>query len=82
MTIREVTVVDSEHIAALMGQLGYPQSAAESAEQIKTYTDSATSFAIVAEEDGIVVGFASFHATPLFHPNWKPGKNHRDVCGC
>ncbi|MDF1811524.1 MAG: GNAT family N-acetyltransferase [Verrucomicrobiales bacterium] len=74
MTIREVTEVDSERIAALMGQLGYPQSAAESVLQIKTYMDSSTSFAIVAEEAGIIVGFASFHATPLFHQAGSLGR--------
>jgi GNAT superfamily N-acetyltransferase len=61
--IRDADARDAESIAALLGQLGYPTTAASvdaRLERLRIVGDRV----VVAELDAVVVGFAQLHVSP------------------
>jgi GNAT superfamily N-acetyltransferase len=60
VTIRLASLRDAEAIAPLLGQLGYPTTAAELAERIERLSDRPDGEVLVAELDGEVVGLAAY----------------------
>jgi GNAT superfamily N-acetyltransferase len=60
VTIRLATQRDTDAIAPLLGQLGYPASAGELGERIERLTDRPDGEVLIAELDGDVVGLAAY----------------------
>lgn len=71
MLIRDATPADAPAIADLLGQLGYPATAAEVVERMERLARFPHTTVLVAEVDGRVGGvvtghlFPSIHATPI-----------------
>ena len=65
ITIRRAGQRDTEAIAPLLGQLGYPASALELGERLERLTDHPDAEVLVAELDGEVVGVAAYHLVDL-----------------
>jgi GNAT superfamily N-acetyltransferase len=60
ITIRPAGQRDTEAIAPLLGQLGYPASALELGERLERLTEHPDAEVLVAELDGEVVGVAAY----------------------
>ena len=71
--IRKAIVEDAVPIASLMAELGYSLDETDTASRINLYTDS-DDIVLVAEDDGVVVAFLSFHVIPLFHTSSNLGR--------
>ncbi|WP_193211995.1 GNAT family N-acetyltransferase [Luteolibacter marinus] len=71
-TIRCAAPSDSEAIAELLGQLGYPCPAQAVAGRLAGHGEG--TMVIVAELGAGIVGFASFHVIPLFHADRPLGR--------
>ena len=65
ITIRGAGQRDTEAIAPLLGQLGYPASTLELGERLERLTDHPDAEVLVAELDGEVVGVAAYHLVDL-----------------
>ena len=66
INIQVAKAEDSEAIANLLHQLGYPVSIAETAERIKKYNQP--SYALwVAKKENITVGFIALHIYEVLH---------------
>jgi len=65
ITIRRAGQRDTEAIAPLLGQLGYPASALELGERLERLTDHPDAEVLVAELDDEVVGVAAYHLIDL-----------------
>ncbi|HYX89262.1 MAG TPA: GNAT family N-acetyltransferase [Gaiellaceae bacterium] len=63
LTIRDARPADSRALAALIGQLGYPASAAAVARRVERLRASEADRLVVAEVDGEVVGVAAVHTS-------------------
>jgi len=70
LVIREAQDEDSEAIAQLLGELGYPAEAGFAADRVRLLAGSAADRVFVAERGGQILGVASLHLVPLFH---QPG---------
>ena len=66
-TIRQPVSADAAAVAGLIGQLGYPASAAEAAERLLKLAAHAHAATYVAELDGRVVGVITAHTFPTVH---------------
>ena len=70
MTIREAASADLERIAALFGQLGYPNDAAQLARRLAAVPAGDTMRVLVAQQGDTVAGVAVVHVmAPLHVPN-------------
>lgn len=67
MTIREAASADVERIAALFGQLGYPNDAAQLARRLAAVPAGDTMRVLVAQEGGTVAGVAVVHVMAPLH---------------
>lgn len=67
LNIRLAILADSETLAALLGELGYPNTNAFAEEKLKQLAKREDDRVFVAEDEGEVVGFASCHIIPLIH---------------
>ena len=65
ITLRPATAADSERIAALFTDEGYPAGPSDIVERLERF-GSPHSRVIVAEHDGEVLGFIAIHALPRF----------------
>ena len=65
VTIRAAGQRDTEAIAPLLGQLGYPASALELSERLERLTDHPAAEVLLAELDGEVVGVAAYQLIDL-----------------
>lgn len=71
MIVRSPEPGDADAVAELLGELGYPASAADVARRLERLVGQGHAIALVAELDGRVVGvvtghlFQSIHATPV-----------------
>lgn len=65
VTIRLASQRDTQAIAPLLGQLGYPASALELGERLERLTDHPDAEVLVAELDGEVVGVAAYQLIDL-----------------
>jgi ribosomal protein S18 acetylase RimI-like enzyme len=63
LTIRDARPGDARALAALIGQLGYPTSAAAVAGRVERLRSSADDRLVVAEVDGSIVGLAGLHTS-------------------
>ncbi len=73
-TIRMATADDSAEIAALLGELGYPADEAFVRTRLQSLLSSREDAVFVAEWDGELAGFLSFHLIPLFHTQGRLGR--------
>lgn len=64
MKIRTVHENDSETIVALLNQLGYSNTGGFIKKKINLLLENPNEYFIVAENDGIVIGFISIHIIP------------------
>jgi N-acetylglutamate synthase-like GNAT family acetyltransferase len=63
LAIRDARPEDSEALAGLLGQLGYPTSAEAVARRVERLAGSDVDRLVVAEADGEVVGLAAIHVS-------------------
>lgn len=70
LNIRQAQGGDEEALARLLGVLGYPVDAAMVPASLKAYEGACSRVWVAVCEEGVVAGFLSFHAIPLFH---EPG---------
>lgn len=66
-TRRRAVAFDSEPIANLLGQLGYPASAGDVTQRLSKLDTFGDAVVFVAELDGVVVGVVSGHLFPTLH---------------
>ncbi len=64
-TIRRATAADAEAIATLFTDEGYPAGPSDIVERLARFS-SDHSQVLVAEGDGVVLGFVALHALPRF----------------
>lgn len=64
-TIRRATAADAEAIATLFTDEGYPAGPSDIVERLERFS-SDHSQVLVAEGDGVVLGFVALHALPRF----------------
>jgi N-acetylglutamate synthase-like GNAT family acetyltransferase len=64
MSIRKADVKDATAIQKLLTQLGYPTADGFLAMRLEKLLDNPEHFDLVYEQEGIVVGFISFHLIP------------------
>jgi GNAT superfamily N-acetyltransferase len=64
-TIRRATTADAEAIATLFTDEGYPAGPSDIVERLERFA-SDHSQVLVAEGDGVVLGFVALHALPRF----------------
>jgi GNAT superfamily N-acetyltransferase len=65
--VREARSADSSQIACLLGELGYPSSELFVRGRLGHLSSNAENPVFVAEYDGDIAGFLSFHIVPLLH---------------
>ncbi len=65
LTIRPATATDAEAIAALFTDEGYPAGPSDIVERLTRFS-SEHSQVVVAEHEGLVLGFIAVHALPRF----------------
>jgi GNAT superfamily N-acetyltransferase len=63
--VRQATGEDAERLAELLGQLGYPTDATDVAARLDYWVDEPAAAVFVAVSDGVVVGVAGVHVSPL-----------------
>ena len=71
--IREAISEDAASVSALMDELGYELSPKDVEARIGVYLGSSDAV-LVADDDGQIVGFVSFHVIPLFHASSNLGR--------
>ncbi|HEX5387695.1 MAG TPA: GNAT family N-acetyltransferase [Gemmatimonadales bacterium] len=59
--IRPARAADADALARLLGQLGYPAAGTDVARRLERMMGSGHATVLVAEQDGEVVGLATFH---------------------
>ncbi|MEO3817732.1 GNAT family N-acetyltransferase [Plantactinospora sp. B24E8] len=72
--IRRVERADAARVAELLGQLGYPTTAAEAEERLDCWSDDPASLLLGADADGLLVGVAALHVTPLLELTGRFGR--------
>ncbi|QIF02793.1 GNAT family N-acetyltransferase [Roseimicrobium sp. ORNL1] len=68
--IRQAHAGDATGIAHLISVLGYALQADEVPARLEAYANDASRVFVAVQDSGAIVGFLSFHASPLFH---EPG---------
>lgn len=66
LVIRPARTGDAQALATLLGQLGYPNTAALVLKKLKRFSKN-DDRVLVATQHGKVIGFASSHIVPLIH---------------
>jgi ribosomal protein S18 acetylase RimI-like enzyme len=64
--LRRATEADAEDAAALLGELGYPTTATDALDRLSGSLRSRTSYCLVAESAGAVVGLINAELVPYF----------------
>ena len=67
MRVREANADDAPALAALLGELGYPDDPARVAARAEELARDPASVLLVAEDDRAIVGLASATTMPLLH---------------
>jgi GNAT superfamily N-acetyltransferase len=67
VTIRDVRPEDAPGLAALLAELGYPDAVERIRERARVFAGADSSFVLVAERGGRLVGLASATVIPLLH---------------
>jgi GNAT superfamily N-acetyltransferase len=65
--IRQAHAGDAAGIAHLIAVLGYGLAAQDVPARLEVYADDASKVFVAVHASGVIVGFLSFHAIPLFH---------------
>lgn len=68
--IRQAHAGDAASIAHLIKVLGYGLAADEVPSRLEAYANDSSRVFVAVHDSGAIVGFLSFHASPLFH---EPG---------
>ncbi len=68
---RKAVFEDAEQTAGLLGELGYPNTAAFARSKIVELSKSDNDTLLVAEADGALIGVAHLHVSELLH---EPGR--------
>ncbi|MDR7274705.1 GNAT family N-acetyltransferase [Catenuloplanes atrovinosus] len=63
--VRQADDSDAERLAELLGQLGYPTDGASVVGRLAYWADEPSAAVFVAVADGVVVGVAAVHVSPL-----------------
>ena len=63
--VRQAEGADAERIAELLGELGYPADTAAVMSRLDYWGDEPSAAVFVAAADGVVVGVAAVHVSPL-----------------
>ncbi|UCH77566.1 MAG: GNAT family N-acetyltransferase [Candidatus Coatesbacteria bacterium] len=74
LTIREARLDDAAAVAALLGELGYPNSAEFAREKLRELEASEPDTVLVAEAAGGVAAVGHLHEATLFHAPGKVGR--------
>ena len=74
VVIRRASVDDSEPIARLVSQLGYPTSTSQMRRRFETILDDDDYQTFVACEDGQVLGFVGTRSGPLYEDDGSYGQ--------
>jgi GNAT superfamily N-acetyltransferase len=69
--VRKVTAGDAEAVAGLLGELGYPSTAAEVSQRLEIWMHEPYSRVLLATDDDRVVGSMSVHALPHLERNGR-----------
>jgi len=72
VTVREAREDDATAVAELLGELGYPTSAAQAAERIEKIAADPSTSLLVAEADSELAGFGALHVQNLVERD-EPG---------
>jgi GNAT superfamily N-acetyltransferase len=72
--LRPVSRHDVPALTDLVGQLGYPTDEASIQERLGPWLDDPWSWLIGADDDGVLVGFAAMHVSPLIEANGKAAR--------
>ena len=67
LVVREATAGDAPAVVMMLGELGYPSTAAEFERRFEAYSGVGGAHLLVAQEDGEVVGLAAMQVMPLVH---------------
>ena len=71
MKVRNAAVADAEAIAVLLGELGYPATTEEAAVRLAALQKIKDNVAIVAEDEGRVLGVATVDELTVLHASGK-----------
>jgi ribosomal protein S18 acetylase RimI-like enzyme len=74
VTIRKAAVADSESVARLVTELGYPTSASQMQRRLNVILHDDDYHTLVAYEDGRVVGFVGTRVGPLYEDDGHYGQ--------
>ena len=74
LAIREVAVADSEAIARLVSELGYPTSTSQMRRRLETILNDDDYHTLVACEGGDIVGFIGTRSGPLYEDDGLYGQ--------
>ncbi|HEY4128871.1 MAG TPA: GNAT family N-acetyltransferase [Gammaproteobacteria bacterium] len=67
LTVRRAATADAAAVAALSTQLGYASAEPQAAARLAALQDHPDLWALVAEQDGRVIGFIGLMVFPAFH---------------
>jgi GNAT superfamily N-acetyltransferase len=71
IVIRQAVPSDSEAVAVLLGELGYPKTDVFAHAKLQQLAKKENDRVFVAVEEGKTVGFASCHMMPLIHEEYN-----------
>ncbi|MFG1606782.1 GNAT family N-acetyltransferase [Actinoplanes sp. NPDC049265] len=74
LQLRPVSRQDLSALTDLLGQLGYPTTEAEVEERLGHWLDDPWSWLIGADDDGVLVGVAAMHVSPLLEATGKAAR--------
>ena len=76
LVIRDAAPADAEAVAGLIGELGYPTTAAEIRERSRRVAENGNGSIVVAELDGVVKGVVTLYDIRTLH---RPGGDIRRI---
>jgi ribosomal protein S18 acetylase RimI-like enzyme len=74
VAVRKAAVADSEPVARLVSELGYPTSASQMQRRLDAILHDDDYQTLVAREDGRVVGFVGTRVGPLYEDDGRYGQ--------
>jgi N-acetylglutamate synthase-like GNAT family acetyltransferase len=74
LMLRDARVEDAEAVAALLGELGYPNTPAFARDKLAVLLASDHDRVLAVEREGRVVGVGHLHVSELFHQPGRVGR--------
>lgn len=74
VSLREAAVADSEPLARLVSELGYPTSTSQMQRRLEAILEDEDYHTLVASADGRIVGFVGTRSGPLYEDDWQYGQ--------